>query len=135
MISAARFLTAVALAFAAGCVSPSREDVLEPLVGQDIDTAIEAFGPPADTVELEDGRRVYAWRRVYHYDKGRRARSWPERRTAGWTDDPERPADGRVCATRLTVGFDLRIEAWTYGCETVIVDRAAAPGGTDSRER
>jgi hypothetical protein len=49
MISAARFLTAVALAFAAGCVSPSREDVLEPLVGQDIDTAIEAFGPPGST--------------------------------------------------------------------------------------
>ncbi len=49
MISAARFLTTVAPAIAAGCVGPSREDVLEPLVGQHIDAGIEAFGPPGPT--------------------------------------------------------------------------------------
>jgi hypothetical protein len=49
MISAARFTTAVAPATVAGCVGPSREDVLEHLVGQEIEPAIEAFGPPGST--------------------------------------------------------------------------------------
>ena len=116
---------------AAGCLGPTRKDSLDPLVGQDIDVAIESFGPPADTVELDGGGRAYVWRRVYHYDKGRRASSWPERRTAGWVDDPDRPQDGRVCATRLIVGFDLRIESWDYGCETMIVDRPPMSAESD----
>ena len=29
-----------------------------------------------ETVELGEGRRAYVWRRVYRYDRGRRARSW-----------------------------------------------------------
>lgn len=111
---------------ATGCTGPSRESVLDPMIGEDIETAIRAFGPPAETVDLDDGNRAYLWRRVYKYDKGRRARSWPERRLAGWTDEPGEPADARICSTRLVTGFDLRIRGWDYGCETVIVDRRRA---------
>ena len=116
---------------AAGCTGPSRESVLDPMIGEDIETAIQTFGPPAETVDLGDGQRAYLWRRVYKYDKGRRARSWPERRLAGWTEESGEPADARVCSTRLVTDFDLRIRSWDYGCETVIVDRrraASAPG-------
>lgn len=119
---------------ATGCAGPSREAVLDPMIGEDIETAIQAFGPPAETVELDNGNRAYLWRRVYKYDKGRRARSWPERRLAGWTEEPGDPADARVCSTRLVTGFDLRIRSWDYGCETVIVDRrrAASVQGGDA---
>ena len=118
---------------ATGCTGPSRESVLDPMIGEDIETAIQTFGPPAETVELEDGERAYLWRRVYKYDKGRRARSWPDRRVAGWTDEPGEPADARVCSTRLVTDFALRIRSWDYGCETVIVDRrrAATTQGDD----
>jgi hypothetical protein len=116
---------------ATGCTGPSREAVLEPMIGEDIETAIQAFGPPAETVELDDGNRAYLWRRVYKYDQGRRARSWPERRLAGWTEEPGEPADARVCSTRLVTGFDLRIRSWDYGCETVIVDRRRAASVRD----
>jgi hypothetical protein len=112
-----------------GCAGPSREAVLDPMIGEDIETAIQAFGPPAETVELDDGNRAYLWRRVYKYDKGRRARSWPERRLAGWTEEPGDHADARICSTRLVTGFDLRIRSWDYGCETVIADRHRAASG------
>lgn len=125
--SARSLCPALCLAWlATGCTGPSRESVLDPMIGEDIETAIQAFGPPAETVELDDGNRAYLWRRVYKYDKGRRARSWPERRLAGWTEEPGEPADARVCSTRLVTGFDLRIRSWDYGCETVIVDRRRA---------
>lgn len=123
-----RLLLAVLLpGIAVACAGPSREALLDPLVGQDIGEAIRSLGPAAETVELGEGRRAYLWRRVYKYDKGRRARSWPDRRLAGWTDDPSDPADARVCSTRLTTGFDLRIERWEYRCETVIVRPGPPP--------
>ena len=79
--SARSLCPALCLAWlATGCTGPSRESVLDPMIGEDIETAIQAFGPPAETVDLGDGQRAYLWRRVYKYDKGRRARSWPERR-------------------------------------------------------
>ena len=96
------------------------------MIGEDLETAIQAFGPPAATVHHHDGNRAYLWRRMYKYDTGRRARSWPERRLAGWTEEPGEPADARICSTRLVTGFDLRIRSWDYGCETVIVDRRRA---------
>ena len=116
----------VLLLLAAGCV-PTREETLDPLVGQDVDAAIESLGQPAETIALEDGKHLYIWRRVYKYDNGRQARSWPERRQAGWFEDPHRPEDARVCSTGLVVGFDFVIESWDYGCKTVIAERSRSP--------
>jgi hypothetical protein len=124
-----RLYTSLLSALIAGCAGPSGESRLDPLVGEDIEVAIQRFGPPAETVELGEGHRAYVWRRVYRYDRGRRARSWPDRRVAGWTDDPDEAADGRVCSTRLLTDFDLRITDWDYGCETVIVDRREPADG------
>lgn len=107
----------------AGCTTPSRQELLDPMVGQDVEVAIEAFGKPDEIVDLEEGRHVYIWRRVYNYDTGRRADSWPERRLGGWIEDEDEQTDSRVCSTRLTIGFDLLIEEWEYGCETVFGSR------------
>ena len=125
-----RTRTTIALIFTAlvaACVGPAREEVLDPMVGQDVDLAIEAFGQPAETIDLEDGKHAYIWRRVYKYDKGRRAGTWPERRLSGWHEDPDQPEDARVCSTQLIVGFDFLIEGWSYGCETVIAERTGRP--------
>ena len=109
---------------ATGCAVQSREEVLDPMVGQDVDVAIEAFGQPEETKSLEDGKNLYIWRRVYDYDVGRQSMDWPDRRHDDWFFDrgPE-IVDVRVCSTSLVVGFDFVSESWDYGCETVLVER------------
>lgn len=117
------------LALATACIGPSRQEVLDPMVGQDVDIAIEAFGQPAKTVELGEGRRLYVWQRVYDYDVGRQSFDWPERSERwglGWFEDDMETVDARVCSTGLVVGFDFVIESWDYACERVEMDRERA---------
>jgi hypothetical protein len=115
----------------ASCVGPSRENLLDAMVGEDVDYAVEAFGQPADVIDVGQGRQAYVWRRVYNYDVNRRADSWPERRLAGWTEDKDKPTKARVCSTRLVVGFDFIVQSWNYGCETVIEKRGPGPSQDD----
>jgi hypothetical protein len=126
----ARFLlplAALIVPLTNGCVGPSRDSVLDSMVGKDIDYAVEAFGQPADVIDMGEGRQTYVWRRVYNFDVNRRADSLPERRMKGWIDDPDEPTKGRVCSTRFLVGFDFIVQSWDYGCETVIEKRGPAP--------
>ena len=106
----------------AACAGPGREESLDAIVGEDIEVAMEAFGQPSEIIDLDQGRHVYVWRRHYNYDVNRRARSWPERRLAGWEEPSMLPSKSRVCSTRLFVSFDLVVEGWEYGCETVVQD-------------
>lgn len=119
--------TLLIILLAAGCAGPSREATLDSMVGQDVETALETFDKPSEVAELEDGRKAYIWRRVYNYDNGRRADSWPERRQQGWVEDDSTPARSRVCSTRLVVNFHFVVESWDYRCETVIEQRPRVP--------
>lgn len=109
---------------AAACAGPTREAVLDPMIGQDVDVAIEAFGQPEETVDLGEGRHLYVWRRVYEYDSGLHSLPEFDRRRGDWLfDDAPLLVEARVCSTRLAVGFDFVIESWDYGCETDYVER------------
>jgi hypothetical protein len=120
-------LAALIVLLTTGCIGPSRESMLDSMVGRDIDHAVEAFGQPAEIIDMGDGRQTYVWRRVYNFDVNRRADSVPERRMKGWIEDPDEPTKGRVCSTRFVVRFDFIVESWEYGCETVIERRERAP--------
>ena len=117
-------LMAVPLAmFALGCAGPSRETVLDEMVGQDVEIAVESFGKPAEVVNLEGGRYVYVWRREFRSDVSSRSSAWPERRIEGWDPDPDRPVRYRACLTNLYVGFDFIIERWERECRYETEDR------------
>jgi len=119
------------LAGLSGCIGPSRQEVLDPMVGQDVNVAIEAFGQPEETIDLGEGRNLYVWRRVYEYDLGGHSSRWFEGRREDWLfDDEPVIVEARVCSTRLAVAFDFRIEGWDYGCETVYVE----PDGWRARD-
>ena len=119
-----RTLCLAALALAAGCVGPSREELLDPMVGQDVAVAIEALGQPDETVDLGEGRHLYVWRRIYGYDVGRRSTRLFDPRRDDWLfDDEPEVVEARICSTRMEVGFDFRIGGWDYVCETVYVER------------
>lgn len=100
----------------AACAGPSRETVLDSMVGQDVDVAVEEFGKPAEVVSLEEGRHIYVWRREYRSEVGPQSSMWPERRLEGWDPDPDKPVRYRVCLTRLFVAFDFVVERWDYDC-------------------
>jgi hypothetical protein len=89
--------------FALGCAGPSRETVLDEMVGQDVEIAVESFGKPAEVVNLEGGRYVYVWRREFRSDV--------------------RPVRYRACLTNLYVGFDFIIERWERECRYETEDR------------
>jgi hypothetical protein len=111
--------------FVSGCVGPGREAVLDGLVGQDLSVAIETLGQPGAVVELGEGRRAYLWQRLFVNDFGPPTSirdDWRSESTY-WFDDEPPDVPGRLCSTRLAVGFDLVIESWDYACETVTVDR------------
>lgn len=117
------FVALVSLALAAGCAA-SREELLDPMVGQDVVVAIEALGQPDETVELGAGRHLYVWRRVYDYDVGQQStRSFHDRRDDWLFGDEPLVVEARICSTRLAVGFDFRVESWDYGCETALIER------------
>jgi hypothetical protein len=121
-----RFCAIVALAaLLAGCLGPRREQILNDLVGQDLSVAIETLGQPREVVELGEGRRTYVWERVFIHDDQPAAFSneyWRHESRHWFDDDPEE-VPARLCSTGLQVGFDLVVESWDYGCETVTVDR------------
>ena len=119
----ATILPILAVFLLSACAGPSRETLLDGMVGQDVEAAVEEFGKPAEVVTLDEGRYVYIWRRVYNYDVNRRADSWPERRLEGWQSDPDKPVKARVCLTSLYVGFDFVVERWDYGCHTEVEER------------
>lgn len=100
-----------------GCAGPSRETVLDTMVGQDVEVAVEEFGKPAEVVSLEGGRHIYVWRREYRSEISAQSSIWPERRLEGWDPDPDRPVKYRVCSTLLYVAFDFVVERWDYECE------------------
>ena len=106
-------LSAVLLA---ACAGPSRETVLDSMVGQDVEVAVEEFGKPDEIVTLDEGRYIYAWRREYRSEVGPQSSMWPERRLEGWGPDPDRPVRYRVCRTLLYVAFDFEVERWDYEC-------------------
>jgi hypothetical protein len=66
-------LAALIVLLTTGCVGPSRESMLDSMVGRDIDHAVEAFGQPAEIIDMGDGRQTYVWRRVYNFDVNRPA--------------------------------------------------------------
>lgn len=118
------FLGLSCLALLAGCIGPSRQEILDPMVGQDVNVAIEAFGQPEETVDLGEGRNLYVWRRVYEYDLGRQSSRWSEGTREDWLfDDEPVVTEARICSTRLAVAFDFTIEGWDYACETVFVEQ------------
>jgi hypothetical protein len=119
------------LALLSGCIGPSRQEVLDPMVGQDVNVAIEAFGQPEETIDLGDGRNLYVWRRIYEYDLGHHSSRWFDGGREDWLfDDEPVIVEARICSTRLAVAFDFRIEGWDYGCETVF----AEPNGWRTRQ-
>lgn len=85
-----------------------------------MDYAIEAFGQPSDVVDLEEGRYIYVWRRVYDYEFSSRSGIWPERHREIWEEEPDQPVRSRVCLTSLYVGFDFIVERWEYDCRTEV---------------
>jgi len=115
-----------------GCAGPSRESMLDSMVGRDVENALEAFGQPAEVVDLDEGRNLYVWRRVYRDDFDRFAGSWPDRGLGGWDEDPDRPVRLRVCLTSLYVGFDFIVERWEYGCRTEFEDANGWPADPGS---
>ena len=108
-----------------GCIGLSREELLDPMVGQDVDVAIEAMGRPHETVSLGDGRHAYVWQRIYDYEFERQTRIQAYRHRPYWLEVPTAVVDARLCTTRVVVGFDFLVESWDYGCETVQVERDA----------
>ncbi len=90
--------------------------MLDPMVGQDVEVAVEAFGKPDEIVTLEEGRYIYVWRREYRGEVGPQSSLWPERRLEGWDPDPDRPVRYRVCRTLLHVAFDFIVERWDHEC-------------------
>jgi hypothetical protein len=124
------------LAVAAGCAG-ARHQTLEAMVGEDVGVAIEALGAPAEVIELDAGRREYVWQRIFTYDFGPPSFSLEQWRyeSTFWFEDGIREAPARLCSTRLEVGFELRIEGWSYGCETIVVERAPWPAPEDRPNR
>lgn len=118
-----RLLSVPLAIFVLGCAGPSRETVLDEMVGQDVEIAVEAFGKPAEVVSLDGGRYVYVWRREFRSDVGTKSPAWPERRIEGWDPDPDRPVRHRVCLTNLYVGFDFIVERWQRECRYETEDR------------
>lgn len=83
------------------CATTSRyEEILNSWANNDINRLIEAWGPPADTYTMPDGRVLYTW----YYDGG--AVAMPIANMAY--------AVRRVCKTTFTVGNDNRIQCWRY---------------------
>lgn len=109
----------------AGCIGPTREELLDPMVGQDVDVAIEAMGQPDETLALGEGRNAYIWRRVYDYELERMTQIQSNRHRPHWLYEEPAVVDVRLCETRLVVGFDFVIEGWDYGCRTVQVETDA----------
>jgi hypothetical protein len=116
----AGLLTATLLA---GCIGPSREERLDPMVGQDVDVAIETMGQPDETVSLGDGRHAYRWQRIYDYEMEHRAMVQSNRHRPHWLFEEPAFVDARLCTTQLIVGFDFLIESWDYGCETIQIEK------------
>lgn len=102
-----------------GCIGPTREERLDPMVGQDVDVAIEAMGQPDETVSLGEGRNAYLWQRMYDYDMEQRTLIQAERHRPHWLYEEPEFVDARLCTTTLIVGFDFLIESWEYECRTV----------------
>ena len=129
-------LVAPLVAVAAGCAA-ARHRNLDSMVGEDIDVAIAALGQPAEVVELGEGRRAYVWQRIFTYDYGPPSFSLEQWRyeSTFWFEDGVHEAPARLCSTRIEAGFDLRIEGWTYGCETIVVERAPWPAPEDRPNR
>lgn len=115
----------------------SRPGGLEAMVGKDVDVAIEALGRPSEVIELGDGRREYVWQRIFTYDYGTPSFTIERWRydSTFWFEDGVQEAPARLCATRLEVGFDLVVESWSYGCETIVVERAPWPAPEDEPHR
>lgn len=101
-----------------GCAGPSRDSLLDSMVGEDVDKAIETFGQPADVIDLDEGRSIYVWRRVYDFEFDSGAGIWPERRPEIWEREPQQSPRSRVCLTSLYIGFDFVVERWDYACRT-----------------
>jgi hypothetical protein len=126
----------IVLAGLTGCAG-ARHGSLDAMVGEDIDVAISAMGQPSEVLELGEGRRSYVWQRIFTYDYGTPSFSLERWRydSTYWFEDDVREAPARLCSTRLEVSFDLRIEGWTYGCETIVVEREPWPTPEDTPNR
>lgn len=120
------------LALATGCAA-QRAQTLDAMVGEDVDVAIEALGQPAEVIDLGEGRRQYVWQRIFTYDFGHPSFTLEEWRyeSTFWFEDDVQEAPARLCATRLDVAFDFRIERWDYACERITVQRQPWPAAED----
>lgn len=117
----------------AGCQAVGRAQTLDGLTGQDVSLAIEALGQPHQVLEQGEGRRVYVWQRIFTYDYGPPSftlEAWRYESTF-WFEEDEQEAPARLCSTRLSVGFDMVIVSWDYGCETITVRREQWPAEQD----
>jgi hypothetical protein len=114
---------ALAVLLLAGCLGPSREERLDPMIGQDLDVAIEVLGQPDESQSLEDGRQRHVWQRLYEYDPPPDPRAWTRHSSGHWLDDDSETVDARLCETSLIVGFDFIIESWDYACHNVLLER------------
>jgi len=126
----------IVFAGAAGCAG-ARHRTLDAMVGEDIDVAIAALGQPSEILDLADGRRSYVWQRIFTYDYGTPSFSLEQWRydSTYFFEDDVHAAPARLCSTRMEVSFDLRIESWGYGCETIVVERAPWPTPEDPGNR
>jgi hypothetical protein len=128
-----RLLACALFAVAVGACATRRAETLDAMIGQDVDVAIETLGQPAEVIDLGDGRRSYVWQRIFTYDYGPPSFTLEQWRyeSTFWFEDEVQEAPARLCATRLAVGFDFRIESWDYGCETITVQREQWPASED----
>jgi len=122
-----------AICLTVACTGTERAETLDQIIGEDVAVAIEMLGQPHRVEDLGDGEQTYVWERIFTYDYGHPSftlEEWRYDSTYGFPDD--RPdARGRRCSTCLRVGFDMRIQAWDYSCETTTVDRGQWPTEQD----
>lgn len=125
------------LTLLAGCTGTRREETLDAMIGQDLDVAIETLGQPHEAIELGQGRRTYVWQRTFTFDYGPPSFTVEDWRydSTFWFEDEQQEAPARLCSTSLTVGFDLVIESWDYGCENITVERERWPTWRDRPNR
>ena len=91
------------------------------------------FRQPQENV-LAAGREILTEsQRVFTYDYGPPSftlEAWRYESTF-WFEDDEQEAPARRCSTRLSVSFEMVIEGWDYGCETITVRREQWPAEQD----
>lgn len=83
------------------CASTQRhEEALNTWIGTDVNELIQAWGPPASTFEMPDGRKMYSW----YYDGG----------VVAVPIGSIAVARRRDCQTTFTVSTTGRVELWRY---------------------